>query len=170
MGQDPSKIRDEIEQTRAEMGDTVEAVVHRADVKERAKESLSERLDSAKGKVAGTASSVEGKAKRGAQRISSIGRDNPLGLALAGVGLGLLAGLVPPPSRIEQEKLGPVADELEAQARKTGHEALERGRHIAEEAAHSATQTAKEQGRQQAKELADDAKESGRKVSSRVGS
>jgi Protein of unknown function (DUF3618) len=32
MGQDPDEIRQEIEQTRAEMGETVEAIGYKADV------------------------------------------------------------------------------------------------------------------------------------------
>ena len=35
MGQEPSQIREEIEETRAEMGDTVDALAHKTDVKGR---------------------------------------------------------------------------------------------------------------------------------------
>ena len=38
MGKGPGEIREEIEQTREEMGDTVEALGYKADVKTRAKE------------------------------------------------------------------------------------------------------------------------------------
>ncbi len=170
MAQEPSKIRQEIEQTRSEMGETLEEVVHRSDVKERAKESVTEKVDAVKGKVSDTASRVEGKAKRGAERISSMGQENPLGLAAGGVAIGLLVGLVAPSSHVEEQKLGPLAQELRGQAKKTGHEALERGKHIADEAVHSAAETAKQQGRQEAKELADHAKQSGREISSKVSS
>ena len=43
MGQDPSQIREEIEQTRSEMGDTVDALAHKTDVKSRVKESFATR-------------------------------------------------------------------------------------------------------------------------------
>ena len=47
MGQDPETIRADIEQTRAEMGDTVDALGYKADVKSRAKE----RIDRITGRV-----------------------------------------------------------------------------------------------------------------------
>ncbi len=170
MGQDPGQIRQEIEQTRAQMSDTLEAVGHKADVKERAKDAVAEKVDAAKGKVTDRASQAESKVKHRAAQLSSAAQENPLGLALGGVAAGFLAGLVVPATRTEQEKLAAAGEELREQARKTGHDALERGRHVAREAAHSAAETAKEQGRQQGHELADHAKQSGREVSSRLPS
>ena len=38
MGEDPDRIRAEIEQTRLEMGDTVDALGYKTDVKSRAKD------------------------------------------------------------------------------------------------------------------------------------
>ena len=48
MGEDPDRIRREIEATRNEMGDTVDALTYKADVKSRAKESLMGTKDSIK--------------------------------------------------------------------------------------------------------------------------
>ena len=45
MGQDPSEIRQDIEDTRARMGDTVEALGHKTDVTGRAKEAMSDRVE-----------------------------------------------------------------------------------------------------------------------------
>jgi hypothetical protein len=42
MGQDPDQIRQDIEDTRAEMSETVEAVGYKADVPSRAKDKVSE--------------------------------------------------------------------------------------------------------------------------------
>ncbi len=170
MGQDPGQIRQEIEQTRAQIGDTLEAVGHKAEVKERTKEAVADKFDSAKGKVAESASRVEGKVKHRAARLSSMAQENPLGLALGGVAVGFLAGLAVPATRTEEKKLGPAGEEFREQARKTGHEALERGRNVAQEAAHSAAETAKEQGRQQGQELVDHAEQSGREIASRLPS
>ncbi len=170
MGQDPGQIRQEIEHTRAHMSDTLEAVGHKADVKERTKEAVAEKVESAKGKVAESASRAEGRVKHRAARISGVAQENPLGLALGGVAVGFLAGLVVPATPTEEKKLSPAGEELREQARKTGHEVLERGRHVAQEAAHQAAETAKEKGRQQGHELADHAKQSGREVASRLPS
>ena len=49
MGEDPDRIRLEIEQTREQMGDTVDALSYKADVKERAKDSLRDRKEAVVG-------------------------------------------------------------------------------------------------------------------------
>jgi hypothetical protein len=43
MGQDPDAIREDIAQTRSEVGETVEAVGDKADVPSRAKETVADR-------------------------------------------------------------------------------------------------------------------------------
>ena len=54
MGQDPSQIRNEIDETRARMGDTAEALGHKADVPGRAKEAISGRVESVKSTLSGS--------------------------------------------------------------------------------------------------------------------
>ncbi len=54
MGQEPSQIRQEIEETRAEMGDTVDALAYKTDVKTRVKESFSDKRDRLIEQVQGT--------------------------------------------------------------------------------------------------------------------
>ena len=49
MGEDPDRIRDEIEQTRAEMGETVDALGYKTDVKARAKDSIQDKKESVMG-------------------------------------------------------------------------------------------------------------------------
>ena len=44
MGQDPAAIRQEIEQTRERMGDTVDALGYKADVPSRTKDSISDKV------------------------------------------------------------------------------------------------------------------------------
>ena len=44
MGKDPSEIRQDIEETRAQLGETAEAIGHKVDVPARAKEAVSERV------------------------------------------------------------------------------------------------------------------------------
>ena len=78
MGQDPEQIRSEIEHTRERMGDTVEALAYKADVKSRAKDSVNEKMDSIKSKVSGAtdrprrrpAGGGDVKHQRGAARAS----------------------------------------------------------------------------------------------------
>ena len=163
MGQDPSDIREEIEDTRARMGDTVEAIGYKSDVKSRAKESVSGKVESVRSKFSG-ATPESGDVKEGAKQAVGVAQENPLGLAIGGVAVGFLAGMLVPSSRVEDEKLGPVADQVKDRAKDTGQEALERGKQVAQEAAQSAKETAQESGRQQADELRSSAEDKAQEV------
>ena len=44
MGQDPDAIRQDIEQSRADLGETVEAVGYKADVPSRTKDAMSDKV------------------------------------------------------------------------------------------------------------------------------
>ena len=65
MGQDPSEIRQDIEATREQMGDTVEALSYKADVKARAKESVEQTKAKVKAQAADATEKVT-EAVRGA--------------------------------------------------------------------------------------------------------
>jgi gas vesicle protein len=192
MGQDPDAIREEIERTRMEMNETVDAIGYKADVPSRAREAVSDKVDSVKSKVgdtaarakdaiAGTASRAgdragdkvggvrgatpsRGDVKQTARRAAGMAQRNPLGMAIGAAALGFLAGLAVPSSRVEDRKLGPVADQVKDKAREVGQETLERGRQVAQEAARSASETVKEQGRQQGQELAGSVRQSAEEV------
>ena len=148
MGQDPDAIRADIERTRGEMGDTMDALGYKADVKSRAKD----RVNRITGRVS-DATPDAGQVRGQARRAAGIAQENPLGLAVGGVAVGFLAGLLIPSSRVEDEKIGPVADQVKEQVKETGQEALDRGKEVAQQAASSAADTAKESGREQAEEL-----------------
>jgi len=61
MGQDPEAIRQDIERTRAEMTETVEAIGYKADVPARTKEAIDERVEGVKGTVTDKVDSVKEK-------------------------------------------------------------------------------------------------------------
>lgn len=153
MGQDPEAIREQIEQTREEMSGTVEALGHKADVKGRAKSAISDKTDALKSKVTGSTPDA-GEMKQGARQAVGVAQENPLGLAVGGVAAGFLFGMLIPSTRVENEKLGELSDQVKDKAKETGQEALERGKHVAQEAAQSAGETVKEQGQEQAQEMA----------------
>jgi ElaB/YqjD/DUF883 family membrane-anchored ribosome-binding protein len=182
MGQDPDQIRQEIEDTRAEMSETVEAVGYKADVPSRAKDKVSEKVENMKSKVSDTATrakeAVVGTASRAgntmsdttsrvgdatpsggqvtqqAKRAAGLAQENPLGLAIGAAALGFLAGLAVPSTRVENERLGPVADQVKDTVKETGQEALDRGKQVAQEVASSAADTAKEQTQEHGQDLA----------------
>jgi hypothetical protein len=185
MGQDPDAIRQDIEQTRDDMGETVEAAGYKADVPSRAKDKVSEKMDSVKNKVSDTATRAKeavvgtasragdamsettsrvgdatpsgGQVKQQAKRAVGVAQENPLGLAVGAVALGFLAGLAVPSTRVEDERLGPVADQVKDKVKETGQEAVDQGRQVAQEVASTAADTAKEQTQEQGQDLADSA-------------
>lgn len=158
------------------MGDTVDALAYKADVKTRVKESIADKRDRLKSQIQGTGHRVgeatpEGsQVKEGARQAVGVAEENPLGLALGGVAAGFLVGMLIPSSRIEDERIGPVADQVKEAAVETGQEAVERGRAVAgqvaeqavegaKEVGQEAMETAKEAGQEQSKELKDSARE-----------
>jgi hypothetical protein len=150
MGQDPESIRQQIEQTRSEMSETVEAIGYKTDVRARAKESITGKVDAVKEKIGGTTSRVSDAApdaqdvRAGARRAAGLAQENPLGLALGALAAGFVAGLVVPSTRAEDKRLGPMADEVKERAKDVGHEALDQGRQVAQEVATSAIDAGRE--------------------------
>ena len=187
MGEDPRAIRTEIEQTRERLGDTVDALGYKADVKTRAKESVSGKMDTLKSKVTGARETVResvvgakdsvaeatpsgGEVKHKARRAKGIAEENPIGLAVGGLAVGFLAGLLIPSTRVEDEKVGPVADRVKERATETGQQALERGKQVAQDVAEQAKETATESGREHAQEVAAEAKQAAQETREEVGS
>jgi ElaB/YqjD/DUF883 family membrane-anchored ribosome-binding protein len=171
MGQEPEAIRADIEQTRAEMGDTVEALGYKADVKTRAKDKMSQTKDRITGKVSDATANVTGTVTDKApdtqqvKRAAGMAQENPLGLAIGGVAVGFIVGLLVPSSRVEDEKIGPLADQVKDQVKETGQEAFDRGKQVAQQAASSAKETAQDAGREHAEQLRGAAQERAQTVS-----
>jgi ElaB/YqjD/DUF883 family membrane-anchored ribosome-binding protein len=168
MGEDPDRIRTEIEQTRAEMSETVDALGYKTDVKARAKDSIQDKKESvmgvassAKERLVGAGQSVGDatpdteQVKQQARRAKSVAQENPLGLAVGAVAVGFLAGMLIPSTRVEDEKLGQASDDVVDRIKETGQEALERGKQVAQDAA----ETAKDSGREHAEELKETARQ-----------
>jgi hypothetical protein len=180
MGEDPDLIRKDIESTRERMGDTVDALGYKTDVKSRAKESVTGRVDSVKEKLVGAKDSAvdatpsTGDMQQGAKKAVGVAQENPLGLAVGAVAVGFLAGMLIPSTSVENEKIGPMADQVKDQLKETGQEALEHGKAVVSETASSAAdaakQTAQEQGQEHASALQGSAQESAQDVRESVRS
>jgi gas vesicle protein len=154
MGQDPDAIRAQIEDTRGQMGNTIEAIGYKTDVKSRARDKVNRVMGKANDATPST-----GDVKEGAQKAASVAQENPLGLAIGAIAVGFVAGMVTPSTSVENEKLGPVADSVKEQAVETGQEALEHGKQVAQDVAQNAQETARESGQQHAQELASSAQQ-----------
>jgi ElaB/YqjD/DUF883 family membrane-anchored ribosome-binding protein len=183
MGEETTRIRSEIDETRDRMSDTVDQLAHKADVPGRVKESIADKRDRLKGQMKGTASQVNdatpdaSDVKQGAKQAVGIAEENPLGLVLGGVAAGFLVGMLLPSTKIEDEKVGPVADDVKQRAAETGQEALERGKQVAQDATEAATESAQEaaqnvketvqeSGREQAEKLRDSGEQQARGATS----
>lgn len=167
MGQDPSQIREEIEQTRSEMGDTVDALAHKTDVKGRVKESFADKKERLRSQMMGTTSRISEatpdteEVKEGARQAAGVAQENPIGLALGGLAAGFLAGMLLPSTRMEDERMGPIADQVKEKAVETGQEAVERGKEVAGQVAEQTVETAKETAKEASSEQAEEMKSSG---------
>jgi ElaB/YqjD/DUF883 family membrane-anchored ribosome-binding protein len=171
MGKDPETIRREIEETREEMGETVDALGSKADVKGRAKGAAKDRKDAVMSKI-GIAGDKVGDStpsgydvRQGARRAAGIAQENPLGLGIGALAAGFLAGLLIPSTRIEDERIGPMADEVKDRAREAGQQAIEHGKEAAQDVASSAT----EQVQEVAQNTAEHAKEAARSTAQGAG-
>ena len=85
---EPEALRREIEQTRAELGETVEALAAKADVKARAQEAVDDARQRARGVVDNVAYQV------GKQREKVAALSPPVRAAIAAVAVGLIALLL----------------------------------------------------------------------------
>jgi len=173
MGKDPDQIRREIEDTRDRMGDTVDALAYKADVPNRVKDSISDRVDGVKSAIGNTATKVTsavtgttakvghtvgettGDARDGAVRTVGMIKENPLGVLLSGVAVGFVLGSLLPATEMENERIGELSDNLKSQAQDAGSQALEHGKAVLRETAEAAKESAQEHGQQ----LADQAKD-----------
>ena len=85
---DPEQIREEIEATRQELGDTVEALAYKADVKARVRDKIGWTKDSAAAKLGKARAPSPANVASGATQVSQKARENPVPLGVAGVFLG----------------------------------------------------------------------------------
>jgi hypothetical protein len=127
-------------------------------------------------KVSGVGSTLSestpdsGDVKHGARKAAGIAQENPLGLALGAIALGFVGGLLVPSTQMEDEKLGPMADQVKDKAKETGQEAVERGKEVVQQSAQSAKETAQEAGREHVEGLRESAQQKAVETRQQAGS
>jgi hypothetical protein len=167
MGETPDDIREDIEETRSRMGETVEAIGYKADVKSRVKESIVERKDAVVSGADSLVSRMTGsmpdreQVKSGARAVG-VSRENPLGLAIAGAAAGFVVGTLLPSTATEDERLGEIGEK----ARETGQEALDRTKDVASDVIDSARQTVEERSGDEAQEMASSLRDKAQEIGS----
>ena len=166
MGEDARAIEGQIEDTRERMGDTVAALSYNADVPGRMKDSVSEKKDAVTGKLAstkeavmGSAGDAAGGAQDGSRRVIGIAQENPLGLAIGAAAAGFVVGSLLPGTRVEEERIGPVASQVREQVTEVASDAVEHGKQVAQDAAQAAADTAKQSGQEHADQLRESTRE-----------
>jgi gas vesicle protein len=105
--------------------------------------SASEQVSGAVSQVGDAAPSAEDVKQAGRQAVG-LAQENPLGLAVGAAAVGFLAGMLIPSTAVEDERLGPIADQVREQVEETAQEAVGRGQQVLSETAQAATQTAKQ--------------------------
>ena len=159
MGEDPSVIRAQIEQTRERVGNEVDALSYKTDVGARTSDYVDEKKDAVKAKLTGAKETVTGPMpdrraiRRGTSHMRDTAESNPLGLAVGGLALGYMLGTLLPQTRVENERVGEMSDRMIEAAKETAGEAVDRGKAVAREAVDAAVDTAKDAGREQGDEL-----------------
>jgi len=158
MGQDPSDIRAEIEETRARVGDEVDALSYKTDVPARMGDYVDDKKQAVKDKVGGVLHTTSDALPDGQKigRLKDTAERNPIGLAVGGVAIGFIAGMLLPSTQLEDKQMGQMSDRMMDAAKESAGDALESGKTIVSDAADSA----KEQGQEMASRLQDRAQES----------
>jgi hypothetical protein len=134
------------------MSAELDALSHKLDVPSRAKEKV------------GAASRRVKAATPTSGDMKSAANDNPLGIVIGGAAIGLLAGLLLPRTRVEDERLGPLADTLRDEVVAAGREAAERGKSVAKRAGEAAVDASKSAANSQGRALKTTAQERAQKV------
>jgi hypothetical protein len=164
VGETSDEIREDIEQTRGRMGETVEAIGYKTDVKSRVKDNIAEKKDTVVSRVTGAMPDSQ-QVKSGARKVG-ISKQNPLGLGIAAVAVGFVVGTLLPSTSMEDEKLGEMSDQVGEKAREAGQEALDRGKEVAREAVGSAKETVDEKTSDAAQEMASSLRDKAQEVGS----
>jgi gas vesicle protein len=171
MAHTSDQLKSEIGQTREQLSETTDALAYKADVPTRTKDWIGEKKDAVVSTVSGVASKAGeitpdgAEVGQGMSRMKRLAERNPVGLAIGGAAVGFIAGLLMPSTRTEDERIGPMADDVKATAADAGREALERGKDVVQEAGATAIETAKERGREEGEELSESLQEKARELS-----
>ena len=166
MGQDPSDIRAELEQTRSRVGDEVDALSYKTDVSARVGDYVDDKKQAVKDKLTGARDAVTTTASKAVPDGDRVGRvkdtaeRNPIGLAVGAAAVGFVVGLAIPSTRVENEHVGEMSDRLVEAAKETAGDAVERGKQVAQDAAQTARESGREQGQELASNLQDRVQES----------
>jgi hypothetical protein len=151
VGEKVGSAKESVASTASTMGDKVGS----------ARESVASGAGSASETAGGAVGTVKehmpttGDARQGARRAASVAKANPMALAIGALVLGAAAGLTLPSTRVEDERIGPVADDLRERGAEKATEAVHQVREVVAEKGREAAERGKEaveQVREQSRE------------------
>jgi hypothetical protein len=85
---DPERLREEIEATRLELGDTVEALAYKADVKSRMRDKIASAKASATQRLGKAREAPPDSVSSGGTHVALKAKENPVPLGVAGAFVG----------------------------------------------------------------------------------
>lgn len=177
--QTPDQIRADIERTRADLGEDVDALadkVRPSSIVGRQADKVRSAMSSVKDTVMGTVSDAGGAASNLGHAVAEAPRNvtsgHPMAVGLVAFGIGLLASALLPASQKEKELAAAVKEKAEPLAQQLGDVATEVGEHLrgpAMDAAEAIKETARDAAdsvRSEASSAKDDVAESARSATS----
>jgi hypothetical protein len=169
VGEDPAALRKQIEDTRDRMTEVTTTLAGKVSPTA-PQERVSARVDAPdSGRQPDENGSAGGAdlpdaGRRQAARALRLGSDNPLAVVAAVSAAGFVAGMLVPSSSLEDERIGPIADQVKDQAREIGQEAADRAQEIGAAAAEQAA----EAGTDLSHTLRDEVERQGRELGSTI--
>lgn len=166
MDQDRDSVP-EVDDARRRVAEDVRSVAANANVVERAKETaqnkmddmrsaMSDRVQQARDKLLDARDQMRDQMRESARNMRNMQvnpTESPIGMLVAGVAVGFLIGLALPVTRIESERLGPIANDMKHRARKAGFEAMRRGNEVIKDTIETARDAATNSIREQTRDL-----------------
>jgi ElaB/YqjD/DUF883 family membrane-anchored ribosome-binding protein len=119
-----------------ELTDTAQAKM--SELSGQAKQAGSEFASKASRSASRLGSSAKDRARMASSRFNDTIQENPLGVALAALGIGALMGFTIPESGKEKQMMGSASDALLSRAKETAQRAFHKAQHAAERAVQTA--------------------------------
>jgi len=126
--------------------------------------SVGDAATSAAGRIGDALPSTD-QIKRQSQQAVSVAQENPIGLTVGAAAAGFLVGMLVPRTRLEDERIGELSDQVKQQALDLGQEAIDHGKAIASETLDQGRDLAQDVGQRAVETARDTAKEHGQELS-----
>jgi hypothetical protein len=173
VGDKVGSAKESVASTASTVGDKVSSATSTVgDKVGTARESMSSGASSATDTAGGAVGTVKehmpttGDAREGARQVASVAKANPMALAVGALVLGAAAGIALPRTRVEEEKVGPVAGDLRQRGVEKATEAVQQGREVITEKASEVA----ERGQEAVAQVSEQASERVHEAADRAGS